>query len=501
LGSVPFFTGADLIVSWFGAVVFHICPSVGENSSTFFITTLLTESNGTVMFYFSQNESEWNARKIPLSTFAPWSDEHLLQSTMTLSCLDTQYPCEMGVADLGTSCLDLWVSMPRRDGNPLWPIPRMFLDDQLNRVRFEDLDLKNESVLLGNRLSTSLLLEYYFKSDSRLTVPDWRTNLEQKCHLTFHPWSLIATESGKFLRENIALEGAHKHRSCSTLDFLAISDRIEELLEVINDEEADVFTLRFQIDTQTLQDEWQGCDIMISSLLTTSEQFSLYESTTVCDRDMMQNETLRNTDPCCNDTLEWERSCSPRDVETMKTVFHARSDLNDSCLSSECVQDLLKEYIFFEDLMDSEAGCNSAITESLDVYRAQHTKFYRDCKEAIFGSNFQGINCLKDSDCVTNRCDQLQKQCVFSEEEKIQTYKSFFHCIAIGMSPSVRKDFVEAWSVSGDSVQEIVQALFDNFMTQQCVSEYGLRSHSFFRRVLFLLLIRFHLVRLVPISH
>eukprot|EP01099_Mayorella_cantabrigiensis_P003991 TRINITY_DN2998_c0_g1_i1.p1 TRINITY_DN2998_c0_g1~~TRINITY_DN2998_c0_g1_i1.p1 ORF type:complete len:1596 (-),score=278.78 TRINITY_DN2998_c0_g1_i1:132-4262(-) len=474
----------NLLRSWQPPIM-RICPPTNQTSSLFYINALVSDSNAEIQFYLSIDSSEWNARTIPLSQLPPWSGEEVLQGLVRIVCGSTTFLCEPGSADLGTSCAEFWVSMPRKDGNPLWPIPRMFLDTQLSGVQYVDEYHNGSSLLYSNQLRMSLLLEYYFKTQSQITLPDWSHTLNQ-CVLTFYTWSLITTRNGEFQMNNLSLPKNPRVTNCSSSDFIQLSHEIDRLTDLLlkADDLGERLTLRYRMDILTFFDTWQICDTQIQGLLDKDEKMAVFETTSLCNSDMMRNASLRKDDACCNDTLGWSKCCVPRQVTTMKQSLKLKNNTSLAtsdfqCQSQACVQELLTDYIFYNEVVNSVQGCGAVVTQTLEYAKYSNMEFYRRCKVESFGNDFEGKNCSEDSDCsISHLCDTIKQKCVFSTfEQRNESYYEFFRCLVKDMPYSLEDALISQFLPSKEKLEvtseELVQVLYENFTSQACVTEFA----------------------------
>jgi len=266
------------------------------------------------------------------------------------------------------------------------------------------------------------------------------------------------------------------------------------------------------MDSLTFGWDWQGCNNEIISMLYQGQSMYPFPETTACTIDMIKNTSLRTSDPCCSETLQWTVCCQPRAVQTTRsflalspqnlTFGESTNDQNGQRTSSDtiptnstdfgktsedrdCVDSLLENYIFYDNLRHSITPCEGVITQSLESVVYNGLEFYRQCKTKFFGSeDGQGVPCSSTNDCHeigSKFCDIFRGRCVFSSEEQALQRQFFFECLVEGMPISVRNDLSEQY-FSGVNVSnlnnnatevELVDYLETSFVNNDCNSDLG----------------------------
>jgi len=177
--------------------VFSVCPTNQSqpHASTLWITLMTEVSNLEYVLYLSDDPTEWGSFLLPISSLGSYAGRDIIDGSLQVACPGESFPCFHG-ADTFTSCLETWNPLPRKDGNFLWPIPRLFTDSLTEKVLYEDPDDSNP--LFGNELRATLVLESYYKAQSIVPFSEWEQSLEQ-CVLTFPTLSWLQTKNNEVL--------------------------------------------------------------------------------------------------------------------------------------------------------------------------------------------------------------------------------------------------------------------------------------------------------------
>jgi len=482
--------------------VINLCPSDPSSPSNLWITVATEVIGLQFVFYISDDSSEWNSDLILLENLGSVGSREFIDGSVQVSCLGQTFPCFAGADSFG-SCQVVWNPPPRKDENFLWPIPRLFVDSVTDRVLYEDPEDSSENPMVSNELRASLLLESYYKSQSLVPFPTWETQLEQ-CVLSFSPIFYLSTKNGEIPSENVPVQGKYEESSCEVGEFQALSQTMDEYASRFTEAETieEIITYRYMCDIQTFNSTWQVCDSFIKSLLVPEQAVVVFPKSRTCSVDMMKNASIVASDPCCNETLEWGVCCVEREVETMRTSYNIQSKNSQNqtneneersspttsannvwqvCQSPDCVNALLQDYIFYEELIDSSAGCDAVVSTTLESHQYSEMSFYRDCKAELFGEDQKGKSCVSDDDCHrigSERCDIFREKCLFLNDTQRQARMDlFFQCLAEKMPAVIRNELTDQYGFNMNdhrrNEKELVAILNEYFVVEDCDDDFG----------------------------
>lgn len=461
--------------------VFNVCPNPEKNLTQLYISASNVEVDMGIIFTLTSDKSSWRTRK--LSSFSIVHAERYLRGAFDIQLGSKLFDCYRGADFWGTSCLETWTVIPTNETTGLWPRPRYFL--QRDPTTFSDLPYISDEVVVDRILSGALLLEITVGTERTETYPNWRTTLQSSnCTINFRSWAHWTTSDNMIITGKI--KPKLKGHECFRDDFLYISKNIDNLGNQIAElsQSSLVLATRYQIDLQTFTPTWQSCNKFVQEFLKVKTERIEIKNTTICNAELAEKYL---NDACCHQSVSWEYCCVPRTISINEDTFQVPSSIksSDSCHNTLCLDSLLNDYVFYEELRDSDGGCSTAITEPLGVKQDQALNFYRECKIDSFGKDGIGKHCYKDGQCLF-KCDILNNRCVYQNQSELEVvYRQFINCLSDNMPPSVYDHFIHTYSLDPEiSQNNFNKFLLKTFSFENCVTWIGRSTQSDKRQII-----------------
>ena len=212
-----------------------------------------------------------------------------------------------------------------------------------------------------------------------------------------------------------------RENQCHSSSFSEIINATTSLIDELYDTN-NLTAVRFQLDSFTATEIYQGCFNAIVESLNVSDKVIFTESTS-CDQDIGSQEWL--ADPCCNVDLKPIDCCSIHQTSIPVQFYFFDPEKPNMCAHSACAASFMKEFAgVLNDQNDPLRSC--AVPTSEQAVRAKIWKAkiaVQNCREISgMGRNFDGIACLNDLDCanISGKCDLSRHTCVLSNLREIE---------------------------------------------------------------------------------
>jgi len=440
LSSLPYqtTTGTTVLLRT-GPTLFTVCPKIDNQTEFLYLTLVSFMTDTDVMFLISSNPHDlefFRVSQIPITPNDPFPIIRFLEGIASVYCDEAQkdktFECWYGCTVIPACCSNLWPIFPSADPFPFYPVPTGL--KSMDAASFSPiLDWKNltQSDTSKQYVTLGMLLQVIAETSVLTPLKQWESTLETSCKIVFPSFSQITTANNEILRGSVSLEGKQSEKYCDAEKFHVVSDNIERYSSQLKTASDYLITIRFQVDEETFSLSWQNCNAYIQGYLEPVSQVVKIEDTTFCSAEMFLDDYFTNHDPCCNEELAWTQCCIPRTIEVDQITSQIMTNLSShvplNC-DPDCVDSILEDYVFFDNFLKSEAGCQSAIQSDVMIEREKALDIYRTCKHQNFGKDGQGVDCVNDDQCAVGTCDILHRRCVFTDDEYKQAVTNFFQC-------------------------------------------------------------------------
>ncbi|EFA77408.1 hypothetical protein PPL_12624 [Heterostelium album PN500] len=347
-----------------------------------------------------------------------------------------------------------FVSYPRVNINPLWPVPYVLESfDLFKKINFfETLQFNdNQNPPKNHTFQAAFILSY--REDSLVIHSDINTIVGSKLQF------LNTLVDSKGNPVDITVGFQLNNSKCDYDQFNQVLDLIKSTeSQIFNSKSyAEVSTLRYMIDIYTLRDAWVGCMGQANDLLQI-ETVDTNQLSTICT--YTPSDPEYQLDPCCNSTRQFFQCCIPRNVTVpTKSFVGVYNNLVDQqCSSYGCTVSILDDY--YKSLTDVEDGACAISYADYQEFQSSIANTLRSCKYV-----YDRISCDNDSMCGNGTtCNLYSRYC---EPSRISQDYAYIDCV-LNSSSSATIYFLKSqnhWSTVDD--------LYNSFLSDDCVYHSG----------------------------
>eukprot|EP01125_Pyxidicula_operculata_P012567 TRINITY_DN412_c0_g2_i2.p1 TRINITY_DN412_c0_g2~~TRINITY_DN412_c0_g2_i2.p1 ORF type:complete len:1479 (+),score=286.19 TRINITY_DN412_c0_g2_i2:385-4437(+) len=430
--------------------VISTCPGI-ENDGYLYISFDKSAGN---TYIFIDTSKQW-VEQFPITYFTPFDYGFEILSSSVLQCNTTlDFVCNRrGTAGptFTEDCFRYWQSWPVESSNPFFPRPPWtFGSDSWHQINLLD-PLPQQ---LPNKYSMAALLE--LSIDSKLITADSKKvylTSEQlpKCTMLFT--GKLAIASGEPIIGRVSFK--QQVPSCNYTKYVSLNTQLRTYLNNMTQSFSsnDLKNYRYMIDMLSFNDSWVGCSELASEL-TETQTLSHTVYTNKCVHAYGTAEY--NSNPCCNEQLQWSQSCSYSYQTSQVEEFTSSAiDLvEEKCFSPTCVSQLLSEISEVNsNVNDVTTGCDSILLPR-NLFDVQHWKPYRECRDRAFGiDQTVGVPCDHDLDCDNGaKCGIWNgaKRCLYNYNN--DRVDMFFQCLIDNLDSLLKLRIRSVMNIPYDNV-------------------------------------------------
>eukprot|EP01133_Synstelium_polycarpum_P016970 gene16970-20188_t len=347
---------------------------------------------------------------------------------------------------------------PRVHNNPLWPIPNLLFDPNVESNFFKDIFFVDPTNPPINATYQAAFILSYTNENTKTVFSDFQTIASSQLEFL----NVLVDRNGKPIIGSFPFQVGNI--SCDYDEFqstLAIINDYESQLSKSTDDFGAVSSLRYSLDVFTLRDSWVGCNNRANSLLEI-ETKSVTTLTTNCP--YASTDVEFSTDPCCNSTMTFFQCCTPRlvTVNTSSFIGVHKDLVSQQCSSYDCTVSLLSDYY------TSIADVSSCMMPAEETNQAQLeiTNNLRACK-----SVYDRIDCTTSKDCDGAPCNMFTRRC---EPPFAELDRKYLRCTLRNMSALTIYFLQYNLQIPASNDTVFFEALYQAFLQPDCTYYSGL---------------------------